>query len=163
MKFFTKLATIFIGILLTTSVFFACKGRNDAAQSQTATAYPTTEKSPQNPRPKRNGTPNGKSDNAPAPSQSGKKDARVPEKAYTVLAYVRQNGQAPSGYVGGRTFQNRERNLPIKDTNGKKIGYQEWDVNPKKNGQNRGAERLVTSPQKAYYTNDHYRTFIELE
>ena len=85
----------------------------------------------------------------------------VPEKALKVLKYVRDNGVAMDGYVGGRRFGNFENLLPKKDASGKRIDYQEWDVNPKTQGKNRGAERLITgSDGKGYYTNDHYRSFV---
>ena len=87
----------------------------------------------------------------------------IPKKVYDVLKYVRANGEAMQGYVGGRTFQNREKRLSITDEKGKKIRYQEWDVNPKERGRNRGTERLITSDTKAFYTNDHYKTFQEIE
>jgi guanyl-specific ribonuclease Sa len=87
----------------------------------------------------------------------------VPPKVYKVLKYVRENGEAPEGYVGGRVFQNRERRLPLKDAQGNKIRYQEWDVNPKKSGRNRGTQRLVTgSDGRSWYTDDHYATFKEI-
>jgi ribonuclease T1 len=87
----------------------------------------------------------------------------IPKKVYDVLKYVRANGKAMQGYVGGRTFQNREKRLSLTDEKGRKIRYQEWDVNPKEQGRNRGAERLITSDTKAFYTNDHYKTFQEVE
>jgi ribonuclease T1 len=90
-------------------------------------------------------------------------DARIPAKAFKILKYVRTNGVAPSGYEGGRRFGNYEKRLPQKDERSARINYQEWDVNPRIPGRNRGAERLVTSPVKAYYTGDHYRTFIEMK
>ncbi|MGO9868230.1 MAG: ribonuclease domain-containing protein [Rhodomicrobium sp.] len=41
--------------------------------------------------------------------------------------------------------------------------YQEWDVNPRVPGVNRGAQRLVTgSDGSAYYTDDHYKTFTQI-
>ena len=87
----------------------------------------------------------------------------VPQKALNVLKYVRDNDSAMDGYVGGRRFGNFENLLPKKDASGKRISYQEWDVNPKVNGKNRGTERLITgSDGKAYYTNDHYRSFVEV-
>ncbi len=107
--------------------------------------------------------------NEPSTNQSQEQNSKrnsndgIPDKAYQVLKYVRANGEAMNGYVGGRTFQNREKRLSLTDENGKKIRYQEWDVNPKVQGQNRGAERLITSPTKAFYTGDHYRTFQELK
>ena len=88
----------------------------------------------------------------------------VPEKALKVLKYVRENGVAMSGYVGGRRFGNFEGLLPKNDASGRRINYQEWDVNPKIQGKNRGTERLITgSDGKGYYTNDHYRSFILIE
>lgn len=80
----------------------------------------------------------------------------VPEKAREVLRHVRETGRAPEGYVGGRVFENRERNLP---PGGR---YREYDVNRKIKGRNRGPERLVIDQAsgKAWYTPDHYRTFI---
>jgi ribonuclease T1 len=88
----------------------------------------------------------------------------VPTKALKVLKYVRENGVAMDGYVGGRRFGNFENLLPKKDASGRKISYQEWDVNPKIQGKNRGTERLITgSDGKGYYTNDHYRSFLLVE
>jgi len=88
----------------------------------------------------------------------------IPAKVHTLLAYIRANGRAPEGYVGGRRFGNYENHLPRQNPDGELINYQEWDVNPKVQGQNRGAERLVTgSDGRAYYTNDHYNSFTELK
>jgi ribonuclease T1 len=104
---------------------------------------------------------NSQSDDQTAPSAS---TANIPAKVYKVLKHIRETGEAPKGYVGGRIFQNRERHLPSKDAQNKKIKYQEWDVNPKKKGKNRGAERLITgSDDKAWYTIDHYATFTEVK
>jgi len=79
---------------------------------------------------------------------------QVPDKAVKVLQYVRENGRAPEGYVGGRTFENREGRLPPDGD------YREFDVDPH-NGQ-RNADRLIVewNTKKAWYTGDHYRTFI---
>lgn len=88
----------------------------------------------------------------------------IPKKVYDVLAYVRTNGRAMDGYVGGRRFGNFENHLPRSSPDGKPIDYQEWDVNPKVAGQNRGIERLITSSDtRAWYTNDHYNTFTEVK
>jgi len=85
-----------------------------------------------------------------------RKQKGVPENAIAVLSHIRRTGKPPAGYVGGRTFQNRERNLP---RGGR---YREYDVNPKIKGKNRGPERLVIDHKsgKAWYTPDHYRTFV---
>jgi ribonuclease T1 len=81
-----------------------------------------------------------------------------PPKAKAVLEAIQQRrGEPLPGYVGGRFFRNRERRLPP----GR---YREYDVNPKVPGRHRGAERLVIEQRtgKAYYTDDHYRTFTPM-
>ena len=119
-----------------------------------------------------NSSQNGNANNARARENTNSKtqqntdyqrNTSIPKKVYDVLKYIRTNGEAMQGYVGGRTFQNREKRLSITDEKGKKIRYQEWDVNPKERGVNRGTERIITSETKAYYTNDHYKTFQEIE
>lgn len=88
---------------------------------------------------------------------------QFPDYVLETLEYVREHKEAPAGYVGGRVFQNRESQLPKTDDKGIKIDYQEWDVHPKMQGQNRGAERLVTSSNgDAYFTSDHYRSFKKI-
>ena len=85
-------------------------------------------------------------------------DGQVPERALAVLAEIeRRGGDPPPGHVGGRTFHNRERRLP-------RGSYREYDVNPTRRGQPRDAERIVIERRsgKAYYTGDHYRTFLPM-
>ena len=84
--------------------------------------------------------------------------AAVPLSARETLnAIETRHGDPPPGHIGGRTFQNRERVLP-------RGRYREYDVHPKVPGKNRGAERIVIDQRtgKAYYTADHYRTFIPM-
>lgn len=79
-------------------------------------------------------------------------------RAREVLAAIEARGGAPlDGYVGGRTFNNRERRLPA----GR---YREYDVHPRVSGRDRGPERVVIEQTtgRAYYTGDHYRTFVPL-
>ena len=83
----------------------------------------------------------------------------VPDHAYAVLEQVLERGGAPPpGHVGGRPFRNRERRLPA----GR---YREYDVNPRVPGKPRGAERIVIERDsgRAWYTADHYRTFLPME
>jgi ribonuclease T1 len=85
-------------------------------------------------------------------------ERRAPEKAYALVETLKQrHGQPLSGYVGGRPFHNRELRLPL----GR---YKEYDVNRKVPGRSRDAERIVIEQTtgKAYYTDDHYRTFLPL-
>jgi len=84
--------------------------------------------------------------------------ALAPQKAYDLLKRLEERQGIPlPGYVGGRDFQNRERRLP-------RGYYREYDVNPKIRGRGRDAERIVIEQRsgKAYYTGDHYRTFVPL-
>jgi guanyl-specific ribonuclease Sa len=85
---------------------------------------------------------------------------KIPEKVILVRDYVRKHHKAMPNYVGGRIFKNLEQRLPKIDQNRQKIRYQEWDVNRKSKGKNRGKERLITgSDNKDYYTKDHYKSF----
>ncbi|MEK7236015.1 MAG: ribonuclease domain-containing protein [Nitrospirota bacterium] len=80
------------------------------------------------------------------------------QKAKGLLEAIQQHeGKALPGYIGGGAFQNRERRLP-------RGHYREYDVNPKIRGRARDAERIVIEQDtgKAYYTDDHYRTFTPL-
>ncbi len=83
--------------------------------------------------------------------------SEVPTKAYETLRYVEShNGDPPPGYTGGTIFENRERRLPAGH-------YKEYDVDPRAPG-GRNADRLVIDQDngRAYYTSDHYDTFIPL-
>jgi ribonuclease T1 len=80
------------------------------------------------------------------------------QKSKDLLEAIQQHeGNALPGYIGGKLFQNRERRLP-------RGRYREYDVNPKIRGRPRDAERIVIEQDtgRAYYTGDHYRTFIPL-
>lgn len=93
-----------------------------------------------------------------------KSDETVPAYVLETLHHITVNGKAPENYVGGRNFQNRERRLRKTDSTGQLILYKEWDVHPKVKGKSRGAERLITgSDQSAYYTKDHYKSFIQIK
>jgi guanyl-specific ribonuclease Sa len=94
--------------------------------------------------------------------------SEIPDKALRVLRQIRETGRAPPGYVGGRRYANDGRDdgqqLDTTDARGRPIRYREWDVNPWREGVNRGPERLVTgSDGRSYYTRDHYRTFVEIQ
>ncbi|WP_144776873.1 ribonuclease domain-containing protein [Marinobacter maritimus] len=98
-----------------------------------------------------------------------KPKAKIPRKAYNVLNQIKtRNGAPPNGYKGQGKFKNDSRGggqiLPRAGPNGKKITYKEYDVNKFVKGRNRGAERIVVgSNGRAYYTNNHYKTFTEMK
>lgn len=103
----------------------------------------------------------------PAASASAAPVAGVPERAYATLAEIDagrwpDSANAP-GTKGGDRFMNRESALPAKDSAGRTVTYQEWDVNPKQRNRSRDAERIVTgSDGSAWYTGDHYETFTRM-
>lgn len=104
------------------------------------------------------------SDNSHSRNKSEIKQRNIPEAAYQVLNFVLINGSSPEGYSGGKTFYNREKQLPREDLNGIKISYKEWDIYPKIPGKSRGPERLVTGDDgSAWYTADHYLTFVQIK
>ncbi|MFI6999475.1 ribonuclease domain-containing protein [Nocardia sp. NPDC050175] len=92
--------------------------------------------------------------------------AAVPQRAWDTLARIDAGTWPPndgSGTKGGGTWSNREGTLPSTDASGRRIAYQEWDVNIKKPGQNRDAERIVTgNDRSAWYTGDHYVSFTRM-
>jgi guanyl-specific ribonuclease Sa len=94
-----------------------------------------------------------------AGSGGGKGSSDIPDEAHDVLSHIEaHNGAAPKGYKGGRTFKNTEGRLPSDGT------YQEYDIHPYTKGINRGKERIVRDSKsgKAWYTSDHYDTFIPM-
>jgi guanyl-specific ribonuclease Sa len=88
------------------------------------------------------------------------------QKVLAVLDVIDRTGRAPDGYRGGTQFMNDGRDggqvLPRTGADGKAVTYREWDVNPY-TGANRGTERLVTgSDGSAWYTDDHYDSFVRI-
>jgi len=111
------------------------------------------------------GTPSAGAPAAPTPSTTANRggsprgaESPALQQARDVLAAIEAHqGQPLAGYVGGRAFHNREGRLPA----GR---YREYDVHPRTPGQDRGPERLVIEQVtgRAYYSADHYRTFVPL-
>lgn len=88
----------------------------------------------------------------------------IPSYVRSTYDFIKKHGDAPHGYYGGRAFQNREKRLPQRGKNGAPVQYREWDVHPRRDGVDRGAERLVTgSDGTAWFTADHYRSFSNIE
>ncbi|PNG52888.1 ribonuclease [Variovorax sp. WDL1] len=92
----------------------------------------------------------------------------IRQRAQDVIDYAdAHKGASRPGYVGGRTFNNDGRGggqlLPAVDVRGNPITYTEYDANRFTPGVNRGAERVVIGGDgSAYYTDDHYATFVRL-
>jgi guanyl-specific ribonuclease Sa len=91
----------------------------------------------------------------------------APDRVVRTLSLI-DAGEWPAaanapGTSGGRTFRNNEGQLPSTDSTGARARYREWDVNPKKPGRSRDAERIITGADgSAWYTLDHYRSFHQI-
>ena len=92
--------------------------------------------------------------------------AKVPARVAATLARIDAGTWPPddgSGTQGGRHFGNFEGRLPKTDARGKKANYTEWDVNVKRSGRGRDAERIITSADGgAWYSLDHYKSFTRI-
>ncbi|WP_040794659.1 ribonuclease domain-containing protein [Nocardia higoensis] len=153
------LALVLLLSLLTT------RGADDTAADSTSGATPaaTASAAP-------GATTTGKAAPKPGPASPVTSRARVagvPDRAYDTLAEIDagrwpDSANAP-GTKGGDRFMNRDKDLPLTDSAGNQITYQEWDVNPKQRNRSRDAERIVTgSDGSAWYTGDHYETFTRM-
>ncbi|MFC9998586.1 ribonuclease domain-containing protein [Nocardia sp. NPDC127526] len=157
-------AWLMIGVLAALLVvgFLATRGGDQPGDTKNPRAAVTST------APGKTTAPGGKT-TAPAgqPTAVPSRAPGVPDRAYQTLVEIDagrwpESANAP-GTQGGETYFNRNRALPATDAAGKRITYQEWDVNPKRRGQDRGAERIVTgSDGSAYYTSDHYDTFTRM-
>jgi ribonuclease T1 len=66
-------------------------------------------------------------------------------------------GKRSYGFHGGRELKAQLGG------GGQALNFTEYDVNPKKNGQSRDSERIITgSDGRVWYTDDHYNTFTEI-
>ena len=99
---------------------------------------------------------------ANAPASSGNSSS-IPKCAYDTLDYIKDhNGAPPKGYKGGSPFANdgRDGSARLPDCY---APYYEYDVHPKVPGESRGNERIVVGNGAAFYTPNHYRTFLQME
>ncbi|TWS26483.1 guanine-specific ribonuclease N1 and T1 [Tsukamurella sputi] len=103
----------------------------------------------------------------PGPAgRTSSSNSAVPQRVLDTLARIDAGTWPPkdgSGTQGGRDFGNFEGRLPKTDSQGKAAKYTEWDVNIKKSGRGRDAERIITGADGgAWYTLDHYETFTRI-
>ena len=137
--------------------------KSSSAQSSTVQAKPgaTTKAAPSSSAP----SSSAPSSSAVKTTQQTNSDA--PTRVLATLVEIAagrwpDSANAP-GTKGGITFRNSEGRLPAVGAGGGRVVYQEWDVNAKKNGQGRDAERIVTGNDgSAWYTLDHYDTFVRI-
>lgn len=96
---------------------------------------------------------------APGPSV-GPEPVGLPPEAVQTLRLIERGGPYPHRQDDG-VFQNRERLLPDRPRG----YYREYTVRTP-GARDRGARRIVTGgnpPEVFYYTEDHYRSFREIE
>ncbi|GAA3968779.1 ribonuclease domain-containing protein [Gordonia caeni] len=111
--------------------------------------------------------PSSAAPSSAAPAQGPGGQAQAPARVLATLELI-DSGDWPEaanapGTRGGQTFRNNEGLLPATGANGARLRFQEWDVNPKERGRGRDAERIVTANDgSAWYTLDHYRTFVQI-
>ena len=89
--------------------------------------------------------------------------ATIPQHAWDMLSYLKShNWTPPNGYKGGKSFANdgRDGGQHLPECYGP---FYEYDVWPKVAGQDRGTERIVRGNGAVWYTNDHYKTFFQME
>ena len=101
---------------------------------------------------------------AGSPTEATESSARypsfLPPEAIATLELIERGGPFPYDR-DGTTFQNRERLLPERPRG----YYREYTVETP-GSRDRGARRIVTGgrpPEVYYYTDDHYRSFRQLE
>ncbi len=91
---------------------------------------------------------------------AGSPYASLPAEAIETLALIQGRGPFPYR-KDGSVFHNRERLLPHKPS----AYYREYTV-PTPGARDRGARRIVSGgdpPTVFYYTDDHYRSFRQVE
>ena len=91
---------------------------------------------------------------------AGSPYAGLPAEATETLALIQDRGPFPYR-KDGSVFHNRERLLPHKPSG----YYREYTV-PTPGARDRGARRIVSGgdpPVVYYYTDDHYRSFRQLD
>jgi ribonuclease T1 len=97
---------------------------------------------------------------APVPAGSDAPSAGLPPEAVETLRLIERGGPFPHRQ-DGTMFHNRERLLPDRPRG----YYREYTVRTP-GARDRGARRIVTGgdpPEAWYYTEDHYRSFRQLE
>lgn len=97
----------------------------------------------------------------PGPLESrGGRVVGLPQEAFDTLRLIEAGGPYPYDR-DGTVFQNREGRLPSRPRG----YYREYTVDTP-GSPDRGARRLVTGgnpPSEFFYTDDHYRTFRQIE
>ena len=150
------------------------KGANDCfnAAYQTATAYNTAKSTTDtsvgntNTSKSSNNSSNNNSSLQTTKSSNLSTNAESSYNAYKKAGWKNHSAQTP-GTKAGKVYSNDGRDgsyiLPEYDSNGNQIKYYEYDVNNRIQGMPRDGERFVRDDTgNIYYTNDHYRTFIQI-
>lgn len=98
----------------------------------------------------------------PGAAESGlpvRQMSSLPPEAATTWRLIGTNGPFPYPEKDGTVFENREENLPERNTG----YYHEYTV-PTPGTPDRGARRLVTGESsELYYTQNHYDSFVVVD
>ncbi|NMM91885.1 ribonuclease N [Rhodococcus sp. SRB_17] len=152
---------IVLGLVLSSRDSDSSASSNATAASQGTGTSKTAVTSSAKPKPGAGPTTTAKQTTAKASSSDA--PARVLATLVEIDAGRWPDSANSVGTKGGITFRNSEGRLPAVGAGGGRVVYQEWDVNPKKNGQGRDAERIVTGNDgSAWYTLDHYDNFTRI-
>ena len=106
------------------------------------------------------GTAGGQVDLSPRGAPTARYPAFLPAEAVATLEAIERGGPFPYSR-DGVVFENRERRLP-----GRSRGYYREYTVPTPGSDDRGARRIVAGgdpPEIYYYTDDHYRSFRNVE
>ncbi len=106
------------------------------------------------------GTAGSQVDLSPRGAPAARYPAFLPAEAVETLEAIERGGPFPYPRDGD-VFQNREHRLP-----GRPQGYYREYTVPTPGSDDRGARRIVAGgdpPEVFYYTDDHYRSFKDVE
>ena len=88
---------------------------------------------------------------------------KTPGRAGRLLSHVRKKGSPPKHFKGGSKFRDDQGALARQGGSGK---YKKYDIAPKSpKGIKRTSERIIIDQEtgQAWYTPDHYKTFIPIK
>lgn len=159
-KTLKAIATVVVAVVaVVLAMFFSSQDSDSAASAGSTTAGSATSSV--------TAKPGAQTTTTQAATSAKQASSDAPARVLATLVEI-DAGRWPDsanavGTKGGITFRNSEGRLPAVGAGGGRVVYQEWDVNPKKNGQGRDAERIVTGNDgSAWYTLDHYDTFTRI-
>lgn len=157
-----RFAGLFAALVAIAITMWSQRGERPGGEAHQAPSAPTQSRQSDVPSPTT--TPvSPRTDATPPDDAAARLDGAVrsdDEKRAVIETLARIEGGGPFPYrKDGSVFSNRERRLPAKPRG----YYREYTV-PTAGEDDRGARRIVTgSDGEAYYTRDHYGTFVRID